>query len=125
MATPVKFTRETRFESRADDPETQYLVLIVRARAGAVSLRVRMSRRTGQRYGEVMPWTLNSHFKIKTNDWWLESNDCDVLEQGYCFGDTGYTAAEAAWQAFEASEDEGWKFLEDTYNEWRKTDVTT
>lgn len=124
MVTPIKFTREIRFESQPEDTHRTYLVFIVRARDGAVSLRVALQKAV-RHVGGVSEtthdgWTLNSHFKRKTSDWWLESDNCDVLEQGHCFGDTGYGVARDAWNAFQASEDEGWKYLEDTYNEWRK-----
>ncbi len=125
MVTPLKFTHEVRFESLELDVRRAYLTLIVRASQGAVSLRVALDRtgptsQDASSSGRHGGWTLNGHFKRKTNDWWLESEDCDILEQGHCFGDTGYMASRAAWDAFLVSEEQGWKYLEDTYNEWRK-----
>lgn len=133
MVTPVKFTREVRFESIPEDQFRAYLTFIVKARDGALSLRVALSKSL---HGEVSPvdrmsstaqgvhsgWTLNLHMRRKTKDWWLESQNCDILSEGYCFGDTGYTAAKDAWRAFMEGEERGWKFLEDTYNSWRKSE---
>lgn len=133
MATPVKFSHETRVELRriTGEPgenrgvarDEADLVYIVRASLGAVVLRVRVQLSMAgieHDYGPAGPLTVSSHFKRKINDWWVDSEKCDVLEQGHCFGDTAYGLARDAWEAFLKSYEDGWTFLEQVYLDWRK-----
>lgn len=136
MATPIKFSREVKLnprhildtdEGRGPARDEMEMTFTVRASQGAVQLRIRilltvLDKRYAGLYDPVTPVAVSSHFKRKMADWWLESPECDVLEQGHCFGDTGYSIANDAWRAFLVSEEDGWKFLEQVYREWRNPD---
>jgi len=134
MVTPIKFTHDVSIqntvitgepgENRGLARTEMDLLFTVRASLGAVQLRVRLITSDMEglpaHYKASSPVSVSSHFKRKLSDWWIDSEKCDVLEQGHCFGDTSYFIAEEAWAAFCRTEEEGWKFLEDTYNVWRK-----
>ena len=142
MATLVKFSREVRLVPwfKGTNPEeeagTLRLEFIVRASLGAVVLTVRMKGLGSLPYGAAwaprasppefyqegvfQPWRVDSHFKRKVSDRWVEGPECDLLDQGYCFGDSEYLIAEDAWKEFQKDPEQGWKYLEDTYLEWRE-----
>jgi hypothetical protein len=138
VVTPVKFTHELRqtFQQITGEPGENRGVrrrelmqeYIVRASQGAVLLRVVIQLDTDVvvaqrgRYKAVEPRAVSSHFTHRINDWWIDSDKCDVLAQGHCYGDTGYMVAGEVWASFCEDEALGWKHLEDIYNEWRKKD---
>lgn len=139
MVTPVKFTHEVHTQTRVitaahknqGPPRTEMdLLFRVTASLGSVQLKVRlqvvpMAAMYGDRYRAIEPHSVSSHFKRKLADWWMESHDCDVLEQDTCYGDSGYGLAEDVWRSFQLSEEDGWAHLERIYNEWRKPDVSS
>lgn len=139
MATPVKFTRSVHIQNRhitiasqnQGPPRSEMDMLFrVTASLGSVQLKVRLqvvpaSPTYGAAYRPIEPHSVSSHFKRRLADWWMESTDCDVLEQNVCFGDTGYALASDVWKSFQLSEEDGWAHLERIYNEWRKPDGDT
>ena len=61
------------------------------------------------------------HCPEKLNDWWLGPTECNVVEGGVCFGDTGFMVGDAVLDALVSEGDAGvWRELREIYDAWIK-----